>query len=429
MGVVGFGESGWVRIGREAHPPRSSGAMSDVASKASSQKAALSNEPENAAKVPRSTKRTDLRDVPDDSHLRYSPNPFALAGVSAKDATLADAARALDIAPGALFSRLARPTAPALTDRRAPWDPPVLGGRTIYTIERAAWEYAGPMFSGTPHFRDVGQGAVPNCNLLASLASLACVWPDILTRRATVVVDASGARLRAVLLYDGTLNRSVTVSERVPRYHVLERDGRRYTLLPCAQNAWSSAGESFATWPAIYEKAFAAIGLNVEHDQPQLMVPSYWVPSAFDADGLPTSTVPPLTAMTGLPTERVDVLSLNTNALWAYFLEHVDANGHPRVPMIIGSMPASEMPQSSWDRLQLVPGHGYSVLGILTRGSRRFVVLRNPWGRYQPGGEGTLSGQWLGEPLGERGLFAYEIERVKEFFGSHDLCRIYATSR
>lgn len=414
--------------------------------------------------------------TPDDADINYIINPFAMtpggaADVGSRGWSLNRVANSLNLSLGELLNDKsspmrknsidksaksavkraqsddgASPTAWRMIDpprvgdpRLDPWDPPVDPARRNYTIVRSAWDYVAPMFDGPPSFADVAQGGVPNCNFLASLASVALSMPSVLVERATPAASPRGERLRQIRLSSGDGINQVLISERVPRYVIRDgsddaiggagsrQESSSRTLLPCAQNTWSMQGELFKAWPAVYEKACARIGLGVAHDRPNLMLPNYWIPGGWDELGQPTDTVHPITGLTGIPTMRVDAMPMNENDIWSFVMERMIGDV-ARLPMICSAAASETFSTAEWERIRLVPDHAYSVLGAIEADRHRYIVLRNPWGIYQPDATATIGGRWHGEVLGQRGLFAYELSQFKAHFGSTRLCRFYAAS-
>lgn len=298
--------------------------------------------------------------------------------------------------------------------RHREWNPPDPGFRTIHGT--CSWQVAGPFSPRGFDPFDANQGSIPNCHFIASLQALALTMPAALAARSTLRSDGR----RDVSLYDGVAWRVVTLTERVP---VFTPAGRSYSLGFGAGSGGIDYAPVVGTqigWPGVFEKAFAMAGLNVTHDMPNLMLPSYWVPHEFDAAGLPAgSPVPPFTALTGRPTTRIDFARAPTAEIWRYFDAMCDADGVMRVPAKVETTNA----RSAADFLarRLVPEHAYAVFGSIRASGRNYLVLRNAWGNFNPVGDGTLTGAWRGRELGRAGFFALEASLVSQWFpiGAH----------
>lgn len=297
--------------------------------------------------------------------------------------------------------------------RRCPWThpDPTGTGRLDNTAGSFRWARAGGFMPGGAQWFDCVQGAVPNCHFIASLQGIAMTMPQVLANRTRLLLDGR----RQIQLFDGQNWRVFVLDEAVP---VFQPNGRAYALTSCATSSRSNEQQVVGRvigWPGIYEKVFAMAGLGVSHDRPNLLLPSYWVPSTFDAAGLPSGTpVAPITALTGQPTVSTDIHRGNVQDFWSAIQSLCTPGGMVVTPAHLGTVEENEADQ--WDVVQLVPSHAYSLCGWIAQNGQNYVVLRNAWGKYQPAGAGTLSGAWRDRRLGQDGLFAMEVSRAFNWY-------------
>lgn len=349
-----------------------------------------------------------------------SINPFALFPGAR---SIAEVAQRFDVSPRELLTPSMSPLwAPINTPetcadgpRACPWLPPDPSNnhRMSGMTGVFQWGAAGAFMPGGAQWFDAVQGAVPNCHFIAALQAMSMTMPQVLANLVTLAPDGR----RQFRLFDGTSWRVFTTDEAVP---VFRPTGHTYALTPCATSSRGNESRVVGQvigWPGVYEKVFAIAGLGVTHDRPDLLLPSYWVPSTFDAAGLPSGTpVPPITAMTGQPTVKLDVHGASVGDFWSAIQSLCNADGMVVAPAHLGTISATEADQ--WDQVQLVPEHAYSLCGRISQGGRNYVVLRNAWGMYQPSGDGTIQGSWRGRPLGAGGLFALEISRAFNWYSA-----------
>jgi hypothetical protein len=133
----------------------------------------------------------------------------------------------------------------------------------------------------------------------------------------------------------------------------------------------------------------------------------------------------------GNPTERIELAGYSADDIWSYVAARSGGkDGRAMLPMVCGVDSNPRIPAIEYDRESLVPNHAYSLLGAIQSKGRRLLVLRNPWGCYEPSGDGTIPGAWQGVQLSaNNGLFAYDVDRFKRYFGSSPLSRIFSAIR
>lgn len=294
--------------------------------------------------------------------------------------------------------------------RRCAWMPPTPTGNSRLDTQSGTFSWmqaSSDVWGHEPQWFDARQGYIPNCHFIASLQALSLTMPHVLRRRMDVTTNKASVRL-----YTGTRDSIVEIDQTVPCF---SPSMRAYSL---AVGATSSRGAEDGVvgrvlgWPGIFEKAFAAAGLGVTA-MPNYLLASFWVPSAFDNYGQPLLTVPPITALTGQPTDKI-----RNDFSTASFVQFIRGmclpNGHAHTPAHFGTIDDATLSE----QINLVPSHEYSFCGSIERDGRTYIVLRNAWGNFQPDGGGTLNGVFLGRQLGSGGLFALEASQARAFFGT-----------
>ena len=229
----------------------------------------------------------------------------------------------------------------------------------------------GRMFDGRPRAGDVVQGELSNCHLAAAAAAVAHFRPEAL------MLKARGSFYEATVFSAGR-GRRVLVDREL--YHrpsgelIFGQNG----LMRSTRPAW---------WP-ILEKAFATV-LGGYH--------------VLDQGG---SAHWALHMITGLP-QRHRLLAP------AYEQEHWRdlASVLARSSPVVATTPARTHRNSG-----IVQDHCYTVLGCREHRSRRWIILRNPWGEMTPPGvrrwrDGIFEMPWLSFVRHFSGLSFLETKR------------------
>lgn len=214
-----------------------------------------------------------------------------------------------------------------------------------------------PIERGTLMVNGVGaddplQGNVGNCYLIAAMASLAKVKPEVLTR----AIQANPDGTFTVTFHERKKGKAqpspvkVTVDGRFPH-----RDG---------QLEFGGARSANELWPLIIEKAYSA-----------------WKGSYHLTEGGMSATT--LEALTGAKPGFFPVDdALDGDAIFQR-LKKLSADGAAVVALSKPWEPSAR---------NLVNDHAYSVLGVEEKRGKRFVTLRNPWGQQEPGRDGKNDG-------------------------------------
>ena len=295
------------------------------------------------------------------------------------------------------------------------------------------WAALGAYADSPPHVLDARQGCVGNCYLIAALAGIAWVRPDIITagnwRGGAARVPRSGSQTIV-------LNQPAASSA---AYRVLP-DGQRVGVpigqypisvtdrVPLYKNVYSWAGSlddgcvplyghgavPSQSWPAIWEKAMAKFVDQDPTDQPNMGASAYsiFMPNEVILAGGGSSNI--FWSYLGRQVRSAD-------DVWRYLTEHCDSSGKVTSILRAASLPTAgegDVRGGAVDMgSNIVGSHAYSVLGIVPDRTRRLVALRNPWGNTAP-----LSvdgrGEWMGLRIGEGGVGLITLEALMANFNA-----------
>lgn len=217
-----------------------------------------------------------------------------------------------------------------------------------------------PIFDGTTDLgREVYQGTVGDCWLAAGVSEIAEKRPDLIR---SLITDNGDGTVTVHLHHrvNGKLTPvDVRIDEELPANHV----GGWY-LLPYGSTALGANSKSI-WWPLI-EKAYAK------------MVGGYDKLPAWPNDNAANG----LEAITGKPATGFGFSSDPTRL--ARDLQAKLASGKM---VVVGT------PDTSWmENHGIVPFHVYSVYGAGVDAQGPYVLLRNPWGVFEPGDKGGNAG-------------------------------------
>jgi hypothetical protein len=222
-----------------------------------------------------------------------------------------------------------------------------------------------------------------NCYFIAALASVTWVAPDLIRKVPNRAVP--GENFFSLYTAPGTAAEKISLNEKLP--YVNAADGS--TLIPC----YSRSNRSNESWPALYEKAYAA-WIGKKSGLANLNEPDYTVICKGD----PFCALEQLTGKTSANTVWKTTAFTTGKAIYDLIAaRNVDATvlktKYPAVAITYSSYTNAPVPAISGDdthytvqynSAQIVANHSYSVLGIHSVNGRYFIVLRNPYGVSDP---------------------------------------------
>jgi Calpain family cysteine protease len=251
-------------------------------------------------------------------------------------------------------------------------DPAVLKG----DLKRVRQEVikGGELVKGGISGNDVTQKYIGDCYLIAAMAAVARVNPDVI---------ANAFKKRSDGTYDVTL---------------YEAKGRGFTPVKVhidadlPHNDWyhltyASARDERELWPALLEKAFAQ------------RAGSY---GAIEA-GVPGEA---LSAITGKATSMIDFKEKGTKAEQVFAaLTLAVKEKRPATASTYG-----ESSNAKYTNSGLYADHAYSVWGTETSNGKQYVQLRNPWGESEPANNGR-----------DDGIFKMELGEFMKMFANVEI--------
>ena len=274
-----------------------------------------------------------------------------------------------------------------------PWSPP-----------SGSWGRRGYFFNKATEFFDPVQGAVANCYFIAALSAVAWAKPYQIKHmtRATGLSQNEYTNFIRFFKPDsgGAVDKEIEVSSTIP-------------LSPSNNFIYARSSETDEIWPAIYEKAFAKLKTGTTSDQPDITATGWG------------DCVWATAQLTGGKRHYFSTDGRSGSALWDLVRGHSRSRAtfEPMTAWTYSSGAASSR-GIVYSDANLVASHCYTVLGWEYRNSKRYIVLRNPWGHTEASVQ-TLSGSvYLYDfsffrriDLGPNdGIFAIEADAFQRYF-------------
>ncbi len=277
-------------------------------------------------------------------------------------------------------------------------------------------------------FIDATQGAAADCYLIAAMNALAWVYPQAWPRAVAACGGARGMACRFSFFHG--------VRERRPPIEV--RPGVAATLPPPGDAAakvgldtgprlyYAHSSDRREGWPGILEKAYLMQFGKVSGPDP---TPADYL--ALDESSFPHVACQRLAGGTRRAVACGGALEGRPEASQVVHRLCEPRRGVTRVPTMAWTwethVPA--MGNATWRATGLIANHAYVVLGIVERGGRPYVVLRNPHGfsAMRAGPDAYLQGSWRPGPgatgvrevvLNTAGVFALPAAWFDRAFGT-----------
>jgi hypothetical protein len=279
-----------------------------------------------------------------------------------------------------------------------------------YFVKKDSNGIKSPNGTKFAHFTNPVQSySLKNCPLIAALSSIAWVNKAIFTP------DRGTATEVNFTFYDFASNGSVTPRKVYVNSNLFSENNN-----PCGatSNNWDTVDHE--SWPALWEKAFAKFCMykilctytladlrNSAKDPVYSQLPNgsdwggnpvtvtkwimnksalYYAPrDASFTYGASTYTnfydiiKKGICSTTNIPAGCNGAKTLASMGAWTY-LNNAAANEHSQYTTV------------TYDTTALVADHCYSLLGMFEENAKRYIVLRNPFGKYDP--TGLPSGPW-----------------------------------
>ena len=266
-----------------------------------------------------------------------------------------------------------------------------------------SWADPGNFFNEAGEYFDPVQGAVGDCYFIAGLSSVAWADPYCISHRARATGTSQQQFVDKIDFYKspGKKATQIEVTEAMP--------------LRSGSHGWiyCRSSERNEIWPAVYEKAYAKWKTNDSSDRPNI---------TSIAGGDPVRAC---SELNGKKRYYYSTQSRASGNLWSL------VRGNSRAyrtfnPMVAWTYSSG---QASPDKVRyadanLVANHAYSILGWAYRNNRKYIVLRNPWGKTEAS-INTMAGSWLAYDISwwrpialsnPDGVFAIEAPTFKRYF-------------
>ncbi len=228
----------------------------------------------------------------------------------------------------------------------------------------------GQLFVDGLSYDDVTQGEVGDCYFLSSVASIASSDPAALGK----LIKPAGDGQYDVQFFEKTRSGAKPVTVRVDGEIPLSKDGLVYAGSRDEKELWVSLVEkAFAKWQGGYE--------------------------VINQGGYPEDA---LYALTGRTSDYVgDLQTAKPAKVWNLLTEATKDHR----PMAAGTWSQDDF-KLNYEKVGLVDGHAYSVLGASEQDGKQMVTLRNPWGEQEFGNDGKNDG-----------TFTMSFDDFRKYFG------------
>jgi hypothetical protein len=240
-------------------------------------------------------------------------------------------------------------------------------------------------------YLDPVQGPIADCYLISSMISLAWSRPAQWTASVTATKQAS--HKYSYQLYEATAA-NPTVIDLQPQ---LPLDSN-------AQFAYARSASPAETWPAMFEKAYVILRRNLSVEP---------TPSDYVNIGWGQPQVACRALIGGVSRHEPDV----GDNLSKEVRKHCDGRGVTNEPTMAWTADYATIHNRgfTWKGTALRREHAYAVLGVMNRGNRDYVVLRDPWGWVNTSAVHATGGPWTPGP-GASGVQSVELDRGRGVF-------------
>lgn len=266
-----------------------------------------------------------------------------------------------------------------------------------------AWSDPGTFLKEGTEYFDPVQGAVGDCYLIAALSSLAWADPYAIAQRTRAFGSGQQSFVDMIQFYQspGAAPTKIEVTEALPL-----RSGT-YGYIYCRSR------ESGEIWPGVYEKAYAKWKTADSSDRPNI--------TRIAGGDMVRAT----SEINGKPRYYYSTRNRTADDLWNLVRSNSRSykTFNPMVAWTYSSGAASP-DHVRYADANLVANHAYSILGWAYRDNKKYIVLRNPWGRTEASID-TLGGYWFAYDISwwrpilltnPDGVFALEAGTFKKYF-------------
>ncbi|WP_075344173.1 C2 family cysteine protease [Tenacibaculum agarivorans] len=271
-----------------------------------------------------------------------------------------------------------------------------------WTPPNGVWRDKGDFFNDVVEYSDPIQGSVANCYFIAALNAVAWADPYRIVHRNRATTTGETTRVNAIQFY------SKGGSKDAPTKLVEVTDK---TIVNASNNNWiyCRSNDNNEIYPALYEKAFAKWITKTNSDKPDITKTAW-------------GNCVKATAQLNNKTPHYFNTNSRTGSELYAIVRGNSAGGKTIHPMTAWTYGSSD---KTYTGTNVVASHCYTVLGWTFKNGKKYIVLRNPWGRTEPAGLNTYQGlisffdESFWRPIntiGNDGVFAIEANSFKTLF-------------
>lgn len=213
----------------------------------------------------------------------------------------------------------------------------------------------GSLYVDDVNFDDVVQGSIANCYMVSAFSALAQQHPEAIKN--AITDNGDGSYNVRFFEKSGYGYKPVTVKV----------DGDLPTEFG-STSKYGKARDSKEQWVSVLEKAFAQ-----------------WK-GGYEAIGNGGNSGTVFEALTGKPSSYQSTTYSSADRMFDTIKKNVDAH-HPMTAGTFG-----EDSGVNYSGTGVYAWHAYTVLGAGEENGQKYVELRNPWGRVEPGSDGKDDG-------------------------------------
>jgi Calpain family cysteine protease len=279
-----------------------------------------------------------------------------------------------------------------------------VGAAPGWTPASTHWQDIGEFTKNATVFSDCCQGAVGDCWFISALAAVAWSLPYSIVHRTHAESAADESQHMNQLQFfhkgygrDGPNDNPILVTDKL-----LVNNASNSLIYAYSRNA----GE---LWPGIYEKAFAYWSGPEKNDMPNITSLSGGDPALA------------LAQLTGRKPQYFQVQPRTPDALWGLVRSN-SASYRTINPMTAWTYASGA--QYTWGS-GIAANHAYTILGWAWQNNKMYIVLRNPWGFFEPSNGNTYNGVltffdvdfWRPiNMINNDGVFAIEAATFKNYY-------------
>ena len=274
------------------------------------------------------------------------------------------------------------------------------GNKNEHTPRNCSWKISGDFGKDLTEFSGPVQGAIGNSFFVAALAAFSWSNPHLVIHKNRVPGRGAG-RINFIQFY------SKEGAKDAPSKRVEVTDKmvvNDFNNLP----VYCRSNDGVEFYPCLYEKAYAKWILQTESDKPNITKTAFGDPVKASAQ---LNNKTPRYYLTDTRTGEELYSIVRSNSMSYKTI-------HPMTAWTYGS-------HEDYTGTNLVGNHAYTLLGWAVRNTKRYIVLRNPWGITEPEGLNTYPGVlsyfdksfWMpANTITKDGVFAVEINAFQELF-------------